>query len=90
MIHRPHIPERYTIKFVPAVISAISVSPIISPRIFVPAELPAHYAVGFVPAIGSVLPSKSVSPVSASASDYSVVSSVNFVLPPPACIESNI
>ena len=105
VIHRPHVPERYTVKFVPAVVSAISVSPVMSPRVVVPAELPARYAIDFVPAVGSVLASTSVSapPVSASSSDYSVVSSANFVLPSPdysvvssanfviptACIESN-
>ena len=60
--------------------------PNMSPRAFVPAELPARYAIAFVPAVSaldSVLP-----PAAVSSSDYSIVSSANFVSP-TACIESN-
>ena len=66
---------------------------------FVPAELPARYAITFVPAVSvSDLPVASDAspvvnpvmsvPVSVSSSVYSVVSSANFVVI-PACIESN-
>ena len=67
VIHRPHVPERYTIKFVPAV-GLISVSPVMSPHAFVSAF-------------------DSVAPV-ISSSEFSVVSSANFVIP-TSCIESN-
>ena len=78
---------------------------------FVPAELPARYAIAFVPAVSDLpvtsivmnpvvpavsdLPDASIVmnpvmsvPVSVSSSDYSVVSSANFVVL-PACIDSN-
>ena len=51
--------------------------PNMSPRVFVPAELPARYAIVFVPAASTF---DSVGP----SSDYSVVSSV-----PTTCIEPN-
>ena len=100
VIHRPHVPERYTIKFTPAAVQSVnsvsrSASPVISSHVFVPAELPARYAIAFVPAVSAFAASgyvPFVPAVSASASvpssDYSVVSSVNFVIP-TTCIESN-
>ena len=75
-------------------------------NIFVPAELPARYAIDFVPAsaipaVNLVVSSSAIAvpvvsssavavpvstpPVIVSSSDYSVVSSANFIL--PACIE---
>ena len=93
------LPHRYSINFVPVVVSnpvaasssaissaILSESPVISSRVFVPAELPARYAITFVsPAAFSG------SPVSVPSTDYSVISSVNFVAPPPVivCIEPN-
>ena len=71
VVHRPHVPERYTIKFVPAQ-SVNPVSRLASPVI----SSPAASAISFVSA------------VSPAVSDYSVVSSANFVIP-TACIESN-
>ena len=54
--------------------------------VFVPAELPPRFAINFVPAMPPVVPmSFSAPPVIASSSDYSVVSSANFIL--PTCIE---
>ena len=93
VIHRPHVPERYTIKFIPAAVSpsqsinsvSRSASPVFSSHLFVPAELPARYAIAFVPAVSA---SNSVPFVPDVSSDYSVVSSANFVIP-TACIESN-
>ena len=64
-------------------------------RVFVPAELPARYAIAFLPAVSASDSDASIvvnpvmpvpGPVSSSA--YSVVSSANFVIP-PACIEPN-
>ena len=83
VVHRPHVPERYTIRFVPAsaavtsagnlaptstvrsVISPVnnSVSPVISSRVFVPAELPARYAIAFVPAVSASDFDASIPPV---------------------------
>ena len=62
-------------------LSAFS-NPPTSPRVFVPAELPARYAIAFVPAafVASFSASGSSSVVSATSSvRYSVVSSANFV-----------
>ena len=86
--HRAHVPERYTIKFIPAAASpsqsvnsvSHSVSPLIS-HPFVPAELPARYAIVFVPAISAVdaVPTSVVPCISPSS--YSVVSSAKFLFP---------
>ena len=70
-------------------------APILSTPSFVPAGLPARYAIDFVPAVSS--DSVMSVPVSASSNGYSVVSSANFVIPPSSvtvvssstCIESN-
>ena len=78
--------------------------PSVPANVFVPAELPARYAIEFVPAAAVVTPPVTSSSVvsysavstsvtatapaiasSASSSDYSVVSSVNYI---PACIET--
>ena len=83
VIHRPHVPERYTIKFVPAAVfpsqsvSSVSrsASPVVSSRVFVPAELPARYAIAFVPSTSNCFP-------------HAVSSSADFVIP-NVCIESN-
>ena len=55
VIHRPRVPERYTIKFVPtASTPASSVSPVMSSgAVFVPVELPPRYAIKFVPAVNA-------------------------------------
>ena len=79
MVHRPHVPERYTIKFVPAAVLS-SASPVISSRLS--SFVPAASAISFVPVVSA---SDSDAPA---VSDYSVVSSANFVIP-TACIESN-
>ena len=60
-----------------------------SAPVFVPAELPPRYAISFVPAVNAqVSASASALPPSApaptSSSDYSLVSSVNFVVPSAA------
>ena len=89
VVHRPHVPERYAIRFVPAAalpaVGSPALSPLSLPAVslpvldsFVPAELPARYAINFVPA-------SSVSPVatlpvipssSASVSSNAIASSV--------------
>ena len=70
--------------------------------VFTPAELPPRYAIDFVPAAPSVNPPVSTIPVpnfvvscsATPATDYSVISSVNFVVPdsipssPSTCIET--
>ena len=78
VIHRPHVPERYTIKFVPASpVSSVSRSAclVVSSHVFVPAELPARYAIAFVPSTSNCFP-------------HAVSSSADFVIP-NVCIESN-
>ena len=70
----------------------MSVLTVISSHVFVPAELPARYAIAFAPAVPASDSFPFVPAVSASDSvssyDYSVVSSASFVIP-TACIESN-
>ena len=60
------------------------------PNVFVPAELPAElparYAIDFVPAAVAITPV--ISPPIATSTDYSVVSSVNFVVPSPVIVSS--
>ena len=62
IVHRPCVPARYAIKFVPATNSVISISPVI---------------------ISSV-----ASPITVASTDYSVVSSVNFVPAVPSSSSS--
>ena len=96
VIHSPHIPERYTIRFVPATgissFSSPSASPVIPSHVFVPTELPARYAITFVPpsafAASGYVPFVPAGSASVLSSDFSVVSSVNLVIP-TTCIEPN-
>ena len=65
--------------------------PNMSPRAFVPADLPARYAIGFVPAVSAFNPAFPPSVSYTPSTDHSVVSSANFVVPvvpvsPPSCI----
>ena len=90
VIHRPHVPPRYAINFVPAVSfvssasSVIASAPVVdssvnaSASVFVPVELPPRHAINFVPAMSPVIAS---SPAVGSAFTYSIVSSANFVFP---------
>ena len=88
VIHRPRVPERYTIKFVPAASTpAFSVSPVMSPRaVFVPAELPPRYAIKFVPAVNASVSADTTSSVLASSS----VSSVNFAVPSHFSVSTSV
>ena len=63
-IHRPHVPERYAIKFVPA--AAVS-------------ALPPVFSLQPTSVISSSVHSVSAVPPDDSVIDYSVISSVNFV-----------
>ena len=68
---------------------------------FVPAELPARYAIDFVPAsivspdavavtsVTSPIVSSTLSLIIVLSTDYSVVSSVNFVVPSPVIVSSS-
>ena len=105
VVHRPHLPERYAIRFVPATAAPASVSvPVISFVSAPAAFVPPRYAIAFVPALYTVPPALpvTVSPAvsaitvppvlpvtssvhaipaisASSGSDFSVVSSANFV-----------
>ena len=86
VIYRPQVPERYTIKFVPAAIPSQSVIPVsrsVSPVISSSVNPVISSAIAFVSFV-SVISASDFAP----SSDYSVVSSANFVIP-TACIESN-
>ena len=79
-------------------------NPVPNAPVFVPAELPPRYAINFVPAHASaspavppvtslpavllVLPVLPVAPSGSVSTEYSVISSVNFVVPPSTCIET--
>ena len=91
VIHRPHIPERYAIRFVPA-----TGVPVLPQPVFVPAELPPFVAANPVsPALTdfSVVSSANFVVNASPVTDYSVISSVNFTVPSPVidspCIEPN-
>ena len=104
VIHRPHIPARYAIRFVPAT-GAPTLSQPAFP-VFVPAEPPPRHATSFVAAnavsstdfsivssANFVVNARAAIPLASSVTDYSVTSSVNLAASPPvfvsSCIESN-
>ena len=86
VVHRPHLPERYAIRFVPA--TTAPVSP--------PSPVPAasvSFPLSVVLSSSSSVSSSDYSVVSSAnfavpSSGFSVVSSANFVFP-TSCIESN-
>ena len=94
IVHRPCLPARYTIKFVPATNSVISpvitasTNSVISPVIISSAASPVIVASTDYSVVSSVnfVPAAAV-PSSPSSTDHSVVSSVNFV--PAAAISSS-
>ena len=93
VIHRPHLPERYAIRFVPAtgVPTSSSVIPVkvhVSPVVPVSPVSPTLTDFSIVSSANFVVNARSLT-----VSDYTVISSVNISTPPhavvPPCIESN-
>ena len=76
------LPPRYAINFVPA--SNVSTSPAVPPVTALPAVLPVLPVLPALPIL-SALP---VTPSGSVSTEYSVISSANFVVPPSPCIET--
>ena len=90
VVHRPHIPERYAVRFVPAtgVPSQLS-SPDDPVPVFVPAELPSRYAINFL-AANTVSADSVYASASPALTDFSVVSSANFVVNAPPVTDYSV
>ena len=84
VIHRPHLPERYAIRFVPATGVPTPDVPVNVP-VFVPASTPYADSVSEFSVVSSV---NFVFPSASSSSEFSIASPANFVIPTRCAIDS--